>query len=69
MIAEGFEFRKGHAKKRFVHFAGDKRIVRQLRKALRWTVEPYPKRAQSPQERIRVADLDPVPKTLAASVS
>jgi hypothetical protein len=33
MIAEGFEFRKGHAKGRFVHFAGDRRIVGQLRRA------------------------------------
>ena len=43
MIAEGFEFRRGHAKGRYVHFAGNKRIVRELRKALNWNVEPYPK--------------------------
>lgn len=67
MIAEGFEFRKGHAKKRFVHFAGDKRLVRQLRKALRWTVEPYPKPATAPEDRVQAADLDPVPTTFAAA--
>jgi len=52
MIAEGFEFRKGHPKGRYVHFAGEKRIVRKLRKALRWRVEPYQQRVDgSDQER------------------
>ena len=47
MIAEGFEFRKGHPKGRYVHFAGEKWIVRKLRNALRWKKEPYPKRRDS----------------------
>jgi hypothetical protein len=44
MIDEGFEFRKGNPKFKYVHFAGDKRTVRRLRKALRWKPEAYPKR-------------------------
>jgi hypothetical protein len=66
MIAEGFEFRKGRPKGRYVYFAGDRRIVRQLRKALRWAVEPYPKRTPSSEDRVQVANLNPVPKTFAA---
>ena len=69
MVAEGFEFRKGRPKGRYVYFAGDRRIVRQLRKALRWAVEPYPKRTPSSEDRVQVANLNPVPKTFAASVS
>ena len=30
MIEEGFEFRMGHPKGRYVHFAGNKRIVREI---------------------------------------
>jgi hypothetical protein len=44
MITEGFEFRKGTSKFKYVHFAGDKRSVRRLRKALRWNPGAYPKR-------------------------
>jgi hypothetical protein len=44
MIAEGFEFRMGHSKGRYVHFAGDKHLVRELREALKWKEEPYPSR-------------------------
>ncbi len=44
MLAEGFTVQEGTAKHRYVHFAGDKRTVRALRKALRLTVLPYPKR-------------------------
>jgi hypothetical protein len=65
MIAEGFEFRMGRKKGRYVYITGDKRIVRQLRKALRWTVEPYPKRPPSPEDQ--VFNLDPVPKAFSAS--
>jgi hypothetical protein len=46
MIADGFEFRMGHAKRRYVHFAGDRRTVKELRAALKWKVLPYPKRQQ-----------------------
>jgi hypothetical protein len=44
MIAEGFEFRIGLPKGRYVHFAGDKRIVQKLREELKWKQEPYPRR-------------------------
>jgi hypothetical protein len=47
MMAEGFEFRMGHPKGRYVHFAGDKRIVKELRAALKWKKEPYPERRRS----------------------
>jgi hypothetical protein len=51
MMAEGFDFRIGHPKGRFVHFEGDKRIVKELRAALRWKVEAYPQRSQSRNEQ------------------
>jgi hypothetical protein len=44
MVAEGFEFREGASKLRYVHIAGDRRTIRRLRKALRWKPEEYPKR-------------------------
>ena len=46
---------------------GDRRTKRLLRNTLRWEVLPYPKRAASPENQIQVIDLDPVPKTFAAS--
>jgi len=44
LLAEGFVLERGVAKHRYVHFAGDKRMVRALRKALKLKVLPYPKR-------------------------
>ena len=44
MVAEGFEFRMGHPKGRYVYLTGDKHLVRELRSALKWKEEPYPKR-------------------------
>jgi hypothetical protein len=44
LIASGCVFFKGRAKHRYVHFSGDRRLVRQLRKALRWPKLPYPRR-------------------------
>jgi hypothetical protein len=44
MVAEGFEFRKGASKHRYVHIGGDRRTIRRLRKTLRWKLEEYPKR-------------------------
>ncbi|MGA2875724.1 MAG: hypothetical protein ABSE82_09320 [Nitrososphaerales archaeon] len=44
MIEEGFEFGKGNAKFRYVHFAGDRRTIRRLRAALKWETQAYPKR-------------------------
>ena len=68
---EGCEFfRNGGRKHRYVHFAGDRRLRRILRRALKWEVLPYPKRAPSSHEdRVQVLHLDPAPNTFAASVS
>jgi hypothetical protein len=44
-------------------------MKRILRRALRWEVMEYPKRKQSPEDRVQVVDLDPIPTTLAAFVS
>ena len=67
-VAEGCEFFKDDQPKlRHIGFYGDRRTKRILRAALRWEVLPYPKRAQSPEDRVQVVDLDPVPKTLAAA--
>lgn len=45
--SEGCVFFMGGAKHRYVHFAGDRRIVRALDKALRWGRFPYPKRKRA----------------------
>jgi len=44
MVKEGFLFFKATPKRRYVGFYGDKRLVRELRAALRWNEVPYPKR-------------------------
>ncbi len=44
LLASGCVFFKGKSKHRYVHVAGDKRLVRKLRKAIRWPKMPYPKR-------------------------
>ena len=44
MVREGFLFLKSQPKGRYVTFAGDKTLVKELRAALRWNVWPYPKR-------------------------
>ena len=68
LIEEGCEFFRDDMRKlRYVGFYGDKRTKRLLRAALRWEVLPYQKRAQSPENRVQVVDLDPVPKSFAAS--
>lgn len=70
LISEGCEFFKDDQRKlRYVGFYGDRRTKRILRAALRWEVLPYQKRAQSPEDRVQVVDLDPVPTTFAASAS
>jgi hypothetical protein len=46
MVREGFLFLKGAPKHRYVTFAGDKKLVRELRAALRWSVLPYPRRTE-----------------------
>ena len=68
LISEGCEFfKEDRGKLRYVGFYGDRRTKRILRAALRWEVLPYPKRAQSPEDRSQVVDLDPIPKTFAAA--
>ena len=44
MVREGFLFFKSPPKRRYVTFAGDKKLVKELRAALQWNVLPYPKR-------------------------
>ena len=63
LIAQGCEFFKDDGcKHRFVGIFGDRRIKRIIRAALRWEVLAYPKREPSPEDRVQVVDLDPVPK-------
>jgi hypothetical protein len=60
LISEGCEFFKDDMRKlRYVGFYGDKQTKRLLRAALRWEVLPYPKRVQSPEDRVQVFDLGP----------
>jgi hypothetical protein len=44
MVREGFLFFKTQPKGRYVTFAGDKKLVKELRAAMLWNVLPYPKR-------------------------
>lgn len=44
LISEGFVKQRGTPKHRYVHFAGDKREIRELRRALKLKALPYPKR-------------------------
>jgi hypothetical protein len=68
LIEQGCEFFKNDKRKhRFVGIFGDRRTKRILRAALKWEVLPYPAPASSPEDRVQVLDLDPVPKTFAAA--
>lgn len=68
LISKGCEFFKDDSRKlRYVGFYGDRRIKRILRAALKWEVLPYLKRPQSPEGRVPVVDLDPIPSTVAAA--
>ena len=68
LIEQGCEFFKDDGcKHRFVGIFGDRRMKRILRRALRWEVLPYLKREPSPEDRVKVVDLDPFPATLAAA--
>ncbi len=70
LITEGCEFFKDDSRKlRYVGIYGDRRMKRMLRAALKWDVLPYPKREPSSEDRAPVVNLDPIPKTFAASVS
>ena len=44
LLEQGCEFERVGGKHRFVYFAGDRRIKRLLRKALKWEVLPHPRR-------------------------
>ncbi len=46
MVREGFRFFKSPPKRRYVTFEGDKRLVKELRAALKWNVLPYPRREE-----------------------
>ncbi len=54
LLAQGCEFKTGGAKHRFVHFAGDRRITRALRKALKWETLPCPKRSTTRQADVEM---------------
>jgi hypothetical protein len=53
--------------KRFVGIFGDRRTKKILRRALRWKVFSFPRRAPSPEDQIQ--DLNQVKKAFAATVS
>jgi len=55
LVAEGFVPQKGTAKHRYIHFAGDKRTLRVLHKALKLKVLPYPKRGSSESSHQKVS--------------
>jgi hypothetical protein len=46
MAREGFLFFKSPPKRRYVTFAGDRKLVKELRAVLQWDVFPYPKREE-----------------------
>lgn len=70
LIEQEAAFERGKPKHRYVGvYAPNRRIKRAILEALRWKTFPYPKRAPSPQDRVQVVDLDPVPKDFAALVS
>jgi hypothetical protein len=70
LIEQGCEFFKDDRwKHRFVGVFGDRRTKRMLRRALKWEVSPFPQQKPSQEDRAQVVNLDPIPKTFAASVS
>lgn len=70
LIEQGCEFFKENSyKHRFVGVFGDRRTKRVLRAALRWQVLEYPKQAPPREDRVQVVNLNPVPKTFAASAT
>lgn len=55
LIEQGCKFERQGGKHRFVHFAGDRRTRRMLRKALKWEVLPHPQRAASQDSDVQMA--------------
>lgn len=47
LLKLGCKFERGDGKHRYVHFAGDRRTKRLLRKALKWEVLPHPRRSNN----------------------
>jgi hypothetical protein len=58
LIEQGCEFERVGGKHRYVHFAGDRRTKRVLRKALKWEVLPHPRR----EARAMAASRTPIPR-------
>ena len=75
--SEGCVFFLGEAKHRYVHFAGDRRTVRALKKALRWGRFPFPKRVRAswkatvvgPLRQARFDPASPLQVSVESSVS
>jgi len=64
LLEQKAEFERGNPKHRYVGvYAPNRRIKRTILKALRWKTFPYPKRAQSPEDRV----LDPISPTFVAA--
>jgi hypothetical protein len=56
LVEQKAEFERGNPKHRYVGiYAPNRRIKRVILQALRWQTFPYPKRAQSPEDRVRGA--------------
>ena len=47
MVKEGFVFYQTAPKRRYVTFAGDTKLVTELKTQLKWSVLPYPKREKA----------------------
>jgi hypothetical protein len=47
LVEQGCTFEKEGGKHRYVHFAGDRRTKRLLKKALKWDVVPHPRRSKN----------------------
>jgi hypothetical protein len=68
LVEQKVEFERGNPKHRYVGiYAPNRRIKRAILQALRCQTFPYPKRTQSPEDRVQVVDPDPVPTFAAAS--
>jgi len=68
LIEQKAAFERGNPKHRYVGvYAPNRRIKREILRALSWQTFPYPKREPSSEDRVQVVDLDPVPATFAAT--
>jgi len=70
LVEQKAEFERGNPKHRYVGiYAPNRRIKREILRALRWQTFPYPKREPSPENEIQAFDLDPMEKAFAVTVS